>query len=88
MIASFRKTGRLIWNGVIFGLASGFIVFLSIKGGRHIFLLQTQGLMPQFNPYTSSFLGLIAGMFTERTFRFLGQVVDAVFDKLKKVLEE
>ena len=88
MIASFRKTGRLTWNGVVFGLASGFIVFLSIKGGRHIFLLQTQGLMPQFNPYTSSFLGLIAGMFTERTFQFLGAVIDVVFNKLKKVLEE
>ena len=87
MIASLRRASRLTWNGVIFGLSSGFIVFLSIKGGRHIFLLQTQGLMPQFNPYSSSFLGLIAGMFTERTFQFLGAVIDTVFDTLRNMLQ-
>ena len=87
-IASIRKTRHLTWRSVFLGLAAGFIVFLSIKGGRHIFLIQTQGQMAQFNPYSSAFLGLIAGMFTERTFELLGAATDAVFKKIKKVLEE
>ena len=68
-IGSIRHTGRLTWRSVLFGLSSGFIVFLAIKGGKHIFLLQVQGQMPQFNPYSSGFFGLIAGMFTERDVR-------------------
>ncbi len=87
-IASIRNTRELTWHSVLFGLAAGFIVFLSIKGGRHIFLIQAQGQMAQFNPYSSGFLGLIAGMFTERTFELLSAVTDAVFQKIKKVLEE
>lgn len=87
-IGTIRNTSRFTWRSILFGLSSGFIVFLAIKGGKHIFLLQAQGQLIQFNPYSSGFFGLLAGMFTEKTFELLGAVTDSVFNKLKKVLDE
>lgn len=87
-INTIRTTSRFTWRSILFGLSSGFIVFLAIKGGKNIFLLQAQGQLIQFNPYSSGFFGLLAGMFTEKTFEFLGAVTDSVFNKLKKVLDE
>ncbi|WP_432695858.1 hypothetical protein ACQUQP_15125 [Marinobacterium sp. YM272] len=87
-IGTIRTTSRFTWRSILFGLSSGFIVFLTIKGGKHIFLLHAQGQLIQFNPYSSGFFGLLAGMFTEKTFEFLGAVTDSVFNKLKNVLDE
>lgn len=87
-VGSIRTNHKFSWRSILFGLSSGFIVFLAIKGSKQIFLLQAQGQLIQFNPYSSGFAGLLAGMFTEKTFEFLGTVTDAVFNKLKKVIEE
>lgn len=87
-IGAIRTNRKFAWRSLLFGLSAGFIVFLAIKGGKHIFLLQEQGQIVQFNPYSSGFLGLIAGMFTEKTFELLTLVTDSIFNKVKKVIDE
>ena len=65
------------------GLASGFVVYLAIKGGKHVFLLQTQGELVAFNPYGSAFAGLLAGLFTERAHQVLSTIVDDFAERLR-----
>lgn len=87
-LAAIRTNKRFSWRSLLFGLSSGFIVFLAIKGGKHVFLLNAQGQTVQFNPYSSGFAGLLAGMFTEKTFELLALVTNVIFNKVKKVVEE
>ena len=65
------------------GLASGFVVYLAIKGGKHLFLLQTSGEIVAFNPYGSAFAGLLSGLFTERAHEFLSMLMDDFLERLK-----
>jgi len=87
-VGSIREEGRLGVRSILFGLAAGFIVFLAIKGGKQLFLIQASGQIAQFNPYSCALFGLIAGMFTERTFEILKIVTDAFYEKLEKVVKE
>ncbi|MBA6252068.1 hypothetical protein [Colwellia sp. MB3u-55] len=87
-IGAMRNTSGFYWRSILFGLSSGFVVFLAIKGGKSVFLMQMQGQTIQFNPFSSGFLGFISGLFTEKVFDFLSTVTDSVFKKLKKVFEE
>lgn len=88
IISSIRTARVLSWRSVLFGLAAGFIVFLAIKGGKHVFLLETQEQVVQFNPYGTSFFGLLAGMFTERSFELMAVISEAIFKKVSKFARE
>ncbi len=76
LIASIRADRALSLRPLALGLASGFIAFLAIKGGRHVFLLQTNGEIPMFNPYSCAFAALLTGLFTERAYKLLSSLVD------------
>jgi len=54
-----------------FGVAAGFITLLAIRGGKSAFLLRTEEVSFVFNPYSSAFLGLLAGLFTDKAFDLL-----------------
>lgn len=75
-------------KSLFYGLSSGFIVFLALKGGRHVFLLQADAQIVQYNPYSTGFLALISGLFTDKTFELLGAVADAISNKVKTVVEK
>lgn len=64
------------------GIATGFVVYLAIKGGKHVFLLQMQTEVVAFNPYGSAFAGLLAGMFTEKAYQLITIIVDDFADRL------
>jgi hypothetical protein len=65
------------------GLASGFVVYLAIKGGKHVFLMQTQGEPATFNPYGSAFAGLLSGLFTEKAHQLLSTIIDDFAARLR-----
>ena len=68
---------------VLLGLSAGFITFFAIKGGKTIIVLDgTSGFAPM-NPYGGAFLGVLSGLFTERAFSLLRDVVDAAESKLR-----
>lgn len=83
MIAALRGGEPMTLRALSLGLASGFVVYLAIKGGKHVFLLQSQGELVAFNPYGSAFAGLLAGLFTERAHQVLSTLVDDFVERLR-----
>lgn len=85
MIAALRGNGLMTLRALTLGIATGFVVYLAIKGGKHVFLLQMQGEIVAFNPYGSAFAGLLAGLFTEKAYQVLTTIVDEFADRLRVV---
>jgi hypothetical protein len=85
-VTSLRYDGRLNFRPIFLGLATGFLVYLGVKGGRHVFLLTNASDVITLNPFSLSFAALIAGMFTERTFELLSALVDSLSNKIKSAL--
>lgn len=82
LIAMFRAEGGLSMKILLLGLSAGFITYLAIKGGRHIFLIHGSGEFPVFNPYGSAFAGLVAGLFTEKGYLVLSHLVEELSKRL------
>lgn len=85
MIAALRGNGLMTLRALALGIATGFVVYLAIKGGKHVFLLQMQTEIVAFNPYGSAFAGLLAGMFTEKAYQIINTFVDEVANRLHAV---
>ncbi len=85
MIAALRGNGLMTLRALALGIATGFVVYLAIKGGKHVFLLQMQTEVVAFNPYGSAFAGLLAGMFTEKAYQIINTFVDEVTNRLHAV---
>lgn len=83
MVASLRAGQSMTLRAFVLGLASGFVVYLAIKGGKHLFLLQAQGELVAFNPYGSAFAGLLAGLFTEKAHQLLSAIVDDFVERVR-----
>jgi hypothetical protein len=82
VIASMRQGNVFTGRELVLGLSAGLITFLVIRSGRSVLLLQIDGASYMLNPYTSAFLGLAAGLFTERAFQLMLSVVITLVDKL------
>lgn len=74
-IAAIRRNRHSKLHLVTMGAAAGFITFLVIKGGRYVFLLQLSGDVGSLNPYSCALAALIAGLFTDRAYLLLSDVV-------------
>jgi len=83
LIAMLRSSDGMSVNVLVLGVAAGFVTYLAIKGGKHVFLLQSQGELATFNPYGSAFAGLLAGLFTEKAHQVLTGLVDEFIERLK-----
>ncbi len=83
MITALRSDRDMTLQALSLGIASGFVVYLAIKGGKQVFLLQTQGEIVAFNPYGSAFAGLLAGLFTERAYQIISTIVDDFAERLR-----
>ncbi len=65
MVAGMRTNEPTSFHDFALGVASGFICFLGIKGGKYIFLLNAGPDVVAMNPYGSAFAGLLARIFHE-----------------------
>jgi hypothetical protein len=84
LVAGLRKFEVTLPKDMTLGIAAGFIVYLGIKGGKSVFLLQAQDMGFSMNPYGCAFAGILVGLFTERAYLLL----TAILDKFqKKVLD-
>lgn len=81
-----RLTSRALVQNLVMGFSAGFITFFAVRGGKSVFLLH--GDAPTFtsNPYTTGFLGLIAGLFTDRAYTVLMKAVDELQKKIEQVI--
>lgn len=86
LVYSVRARSSLSLDGgelrsIVIGIASGFIIFLSIKGGKQVFLANSSAAANSFNPYSSALLALVSGLFTERFYRLVSSAVDLVVNR-------
>jgi len=88
IIHAVRADGRFSFYSLFVGVSTGFILFLALKGGKNVFLVQSIGSNVAYNPYSSAFFALLAGLFSERTFEILRIIMDTIFNKLKKAVGE
>lgn len=88
LVAGIRRKENMALRSLVLGLAAGFIVFLAIKGGKAVFMMQAQGQTVPFNPYSIAFASLLAGLFTERAHLFLTTLVDSVAKKVEDVVKK
>ncbi len=75
-------------KNLLYGFAAGFIVFFAVRGRKTVFLMNSENATSALNPFTSGFLGLIAGLFTDRVYELLMLVADALGAKIKAVVKE
>jgi len=75
-IAALRTGRRQTFRNVLLGIGTGLIVFIGLRGGRTVFLLESGSSETVINPYSSCFVALLAGVYSERTFAILTAIVD------------
>jgi hypothetical protein len=86
VIAAIRKQRELGLHprDLAFGFAAGFITVLAIRGGKNVMVIQIADVSFTLNPYASAFLGLMAGLFTEKAYLLLRKFVDKLVDGVEK----
>ncbi|WP_147446444.1 hypothetical protein [Corallococcus sp. CA047B] len=88
IIAMLREGGaRFATKQVVLGLASGFVAFLSLRGGRSVFMMELSGDVPHFNPYSMAFAGLLVGLFTRKAYELLGILVQELDGRLRAAMQ-
>ena len=84
VVAALRATRALSLADLGFGVAAGFITLLAIRGGKNVFMVGNEDVSFYLNPYSSAFVGLLAGLFTDKAYGLLRKFVD----KLVKGVED
>lgn len=87
LLSSIRKRKFQILTDLTQGCLSGFVTFLALKGGKHLFLISTVVDTAAFNPYSCAFAGILAGLFSERAYLLLGSVVEQVAGRIEQTLK-
>jgi len=64
---------------VVLGASVGFVALLSVKGGSALFIMTSAGIDVPFNPYSTAFAGVVAGMFSEKLYIALSKLTDKAF---------
>jgi hypothetical protein len=87
IITTLRSSGEKRLTSPALGLAAGFVAFLAIRGGKAALLADGVGEPPMINPYSFAFMGLLAGLFTERGYALLSYLVDELTGRIKLAME-
>jgi hypothetical protein len=67
---------------IFLGLGTGFTSYLAIKGGKFLFTIHTVGENLNMNPYGSAFFALLAGLFSERFYSLMKNVLDDLEERM------
>ena len=86
LIVGLRGSNPTSLKDVTLGIASGFVCYFAIKGGKYVFLLTTHSELVSFNPYGSAFAGLLVGLFSERVYGLLSMLVGDLEKRLQLAL--
>jgi hypothetical protein len=87
VVAGFRDERPATFRHLCLGVSSGFIVFLSIRGGQEVFLFQVSKEFMPVNPFSSGLVGLLSGLFSERFYALIRKMTDSVSDRLEKAID-
>lgn len=73
MAGGLRREDMRYLRPMLAGLAAGFITYLAIRGLRGVFMTASEGPIPDFNAFSATLAGLIAGLFFERVYGLFGR---------------
>ncbi len=73
MVGGLRREDLRYLRPMLAGLAAGFITYLAIRGLRGVFMTGSEGPTPDFNAFSATLAGLIAGLFFERIYGLFGR---------------
>jgi hypothetical protein len=85
LIGGIRTPRELRGSSAMLGMAAAFVAFLAIRGGKAVLVAEAAGQQPLLNPYSFAFLGLLAGLFTDRAHGLLAYLVDQLIDRIKSI---
>ena len=80
--AELRRRETADLSKLAVGLASGFIAFLAIKGGRFLLVAPGQYGNIELNPYGMLLVGVLVGLFSDRAYAFTSSLIDDLADRL------
>lgn len=86
LISGLRSGSSTVGKDLSLGIATGFVCYFAIKGGKYLFLLNTSSEYIAFNPYGSAFAGLLVGLFSERVYSLLAALVNDFESRLKQAI--
>ena len=87
VVAALRATRALSLADLGFGVAAGFITLLAIRGGKNVFMVSNEDVSFYLNPYSSAFVGLLAGLFTDKAYELLRKFVEKLVKGMEKTFE-
>lgn len=86
LISNLRDDLKMSIKTIVLGLATGFIVYLGLSGGKQIFILESKKNLLTFNPYSTALVGLLAGLFSHKVYGFLSKLVSKGMNWLERSL--
>lgn len=85
MIAGFRGGSHVTSRSILIGVASGFVVYLGVKGGRFLFLLETGQNTILINPFGTAFVGVLVGLFSDMAYGAIKDVFESLVKAARKL---
>ena len=82
LVSGLRTKEPTSVRDLTLGIASGFVCYFAIKGGKTVFLLGSHADLIPINPYGSAFAGLLVGLFSERVYELLNILVQDLEKRL------
>ena len=79
IMSTMRNARGHASKAVVLGATVGFITLLGVKGGATVFIMSASGVDVPFNPYSTAFAGVVAGMFSEKLYVALSRLTDKAF---------
>ena len=79
IMSTMRDGKGRVSKVIILGASVGFVALLGVKGGTTVFILSNSGTNVPFNPYSTAFAGVVAGMFSEKLYMALSKLTDKAF---------
>ena len=77
LIAGLRVAGFTTVRDIALGLGAGFVVYILVRSGNFVFLTGDASHVDILNPFTTGSVGFLVGLFKDRAFGLLDNVVRA-----------
>lgn len=79
IMSTMRHGYERVSKTIVLGGSVGFVALLGVKGGSTLFIMTSTGIDVAFNPYSTAFAGVVAGMFSEKLYFALSRLTDKAF---------
>lgn len=83
LTAGLRTNEFTTFRDMCLGIGTGFICYLTIRGGKDLFVSGLSLARTSLNPYSSGLTAVLAGLFSERFFQLLSFLFDSITARLK-----